>query len=97
MTIDLITVLTSTLARKGAVPAGIAIALRNTIGTMIERCVLVQLGLVRGDPPGQPPGDGGDQPPGGDPCPPDNLRAAASRGSIADFAGSSAPPVPGRR
>jgi Family of unknown function (DUF6519)/Right handed beta helix region len=85
--IDLITVLTSTLARKGAVPAGIAIALRNTIGTVIERCVLVQLGLVRGDPPGQPPGDGGDQPPGGDPCPPDNLRAAASRGSIADFSG----------
>jgi hypothetical protein len=84
--IDLITVLTSTLARKGAVPTGIAIALRNTIGTVIERCVLVQLGLVRGDPPGQPPGGGGDQPPG-DPCPPDSLRAAANRGSITDFGG----------
>jgi hypothetical protein len=58
----------------------------NTIGTVIERCVLVQLGLVRGDPPGQPPGGGGDQPPG-DPCPPDSLRAAANRGSITDFGG----------
>src|SRR5262249_3581969 len=67
-----------------AVPAGIAIALRNTIGTIIERCVLVQLGVVQGDPPDQPHGDGGDQPPP-DPCPPEILRAAVSAGSITDF------------
>jgi Family of unknown function (DUF6519) len=49
VTIDSLTILTSSLARVGALPAGIAIALRNTIGTAIERCVLAQLGAVRRD------------------------------------------------
>ena len=44
--IDSLTVLTSTFTGPGALPAGIAIALRNTIGTVIERCVLAQLGAV---------------------------------------------------
>lgn len=47
VTIDSLTVLTSSLTKHGAVPTGIAIALRNTIGTRIERCVLAQLGAVR--------------------------------------------------
>ena len=48
MTIDSLTILTSSLAKPGALPTGIAIALRNTIGTAIERCVLAQLGAVTG-------------------------------------------------
>ena len=48
VSIDSLTVLTSSLASPGALPTGIAIALRNTIGTSIERCVLAQVGAVRG-------------------------------------------------
>jgi hypothetical protein len=46
VTIDSLTVLTSSFTRPGALPAGIAIALRNTIGTVIERCVLAQIGVL---------------------------------------------------
>jgi hypothetical protein len=46
--IDSLTVLTSSFARPGATPAGIAIGLRNTIGTAVERCVLAQIGALRG-------------------------------------------------
>ena len=46
--IDSLTVLTSTFTQPGALPTGVAIGLRNTIGTVIERCVLAQLGAVRG-------------------------------------------------
>ncbi len=53
--IDSLTVLTSTFTGPGALPAGIAIALRNTIGTVIERCVLAQLGAVRGGTTGLAP------------------------------------------
>jgi uncharacterized protein DUF6519/parallel beta helix pectate lyase-like protein len=47
VTIDSLTVLTSSFTKTGALPAGIAIALRNTIGTVIERCVLAQIGAIR--------------------------------------------------
>lgn len=47
VTIESLTVLTSSLTKPGALPTGIAIALRNTIGTDIERCVLAQIGAVR--------------------------------------------------
>ena len=50
VTIDSLTVLTSSFTKPGALPTGIAIALRNTIGTDIERCVLAQLGAVRREP-----------------------------------------------
>ncbi len=46
--IDSLTVLTSTFASPGALPTGVAIALRNTIGTAIERCVLAQIGAFGG-------------------------------------------------
>ncbi len=49
VSIDSLTVLTAALARSGASPAGIAIALRNTIRTVIERCVLAQVGAIKGD------------------------------------------------
>jgi hypothetical protein len=48
VSIDSLAILTSSLASPGALPTGIAIALRNTIGTSIERCVLAQVGAVRG-------------------------------------------------
>ena len=48
VSIDSLTILTSSFAAPGALPAGIAIALRNTIGTAIERCVLAQVGAVKG-------------------------------------------------
>ena len=47
VTIDSLTVVTSSDARPGETPTGIAIWLRNTIGTRIERCVLAQLGSVQ--------------------------------------------------
>jgi hypothetical protein len=50
VSIDSLAVLTSSFTRPGALPIGIAIALRNTIGTAIERCVLAQTGAVRRDP-----------------------------------------------
>jgi Family of unknown function (DUF6519)/Right handed beta helix region len=48
VTIDSLAVITSTPSKPGAVPTGIAIGLRNTIGTAIERCVLAQLTTLRG-------------------------------------------------
>jgi Family of unknown function (DUF6519) len=48
VSIDSLAILTSSLASPGALPTGIAIALRNTIGTAIERCVLAQVGAVKG-------------------------------------------------
>ncbi len=47
--IDSLTVLTSSFTRPGALPTGVAIGLRNTIGTAIERCVLAQVGAIRGE------------------------------------------------
>ena len=49
VSIESLTVLSSTLSRSGATPTGIAIALRNTIGTAIERCVLAQIGAIQGE------------------------------------------------
>ena len=84
VTIDRLTIVTSAPARQGKTPAGIAILLRNTIATIIERCVLLQLGMLQTAPPGN---GGGDQPPGGsgDPCPPDGLKGVIAKGQIADF------------
>ena len=48
VTIDSLAVVTSTAATQGAIPTGIAIALRNTIGTVVERCVLAQLSTLGG-------------------------------------------------
>jgi hypothetical protein len=48
VTIDSLAVVTSTPSKPGAAPTGIAIGLRNTIGTAIERCVLAQLTTLRG-------------------------------------------------
>jgi hypothetical protein len=48
VTIDSLAIVTSTPSRAGAAPTGIAIGLRNTIGTAIERCVLAQLTTLRG-------------------------------------------------
>ena len=80
--IDLLTIVTSTAAKPTTTPMGIAILLVNTIGTIIERCVLLQLGQLQVNPPGN--GGGGDPP--SDPCPPDDLRAAAAGGSLDDLA-----------
>jgi hypothetical protein len=46
--IDSLTVLTSTFTSPGALPTGVAIGLRNTIGTVVERCVLAQIGAFGG-------------------------------------------------
>lgn len=81
--IDMLTVVATTSAKPAAVPTGIAILLRNTIGTVIERCVLLQLPQFQRDPP-PPPGDGTPGTPQ-DPCPPDTLRAASSSGSIREL------------
>jgi hypothetical protein len=48
VTIDSLAIVTSTPSKAGAAPTGIAIGLRNTIGTAIERCVLAQLTTLRG-------------------------------------------------
>lgn len=80
--IDMLTVVTTTAAKPAASPAGIAILLRNTVGTVIERCVLIQLPQLQQEPPPPPPPGNGTPP---DPCPPDTLRPAASKGSIADL------------
>ena len=48
VTIDSLAVVTSTPSKAGAAPTGIAIGLRNTIGTAIERCVLAQLTTLGG-------------------------------------------------
>jgi Family of unknown function (DUF6519)/Right handed beta helix region len=48
VTIDSLAVVTSTPSKPGAVPTGVAIALQNTIGTVVERCVLAQLTGLRG-------------------------------------------------
>jgi hypothetical protein len=83
--IDMLTIVTSTQARRGSSVAGIAIALLNTIGTVIERCVLVQVGMLQTTPPGGGP-DGGE--PGGqpDPCAPENLKQDVESGIIVDLA-----------
>lgn len=80
VTIDLLTVIAATVARRGQTGLGIAIALRTTVGTIIERCVLLQLGALERDPPGcenpcQP------QPPS-DPCPPESLRPFPGRARL---------------
>ena len=80
--IDLLTIVTSTPAKPTTTPMGIAILLSNTVGTIIERCVLLQLGQLQVDPPGG--GDGGKPP--ADPCPPDGLRSAAASGSLGNLA-----------
>jgi hypothetical protein len=85
--IDLLTIVTSTQALRTPTAAGIAIALVNTIGTVIERCVLVQLGLLQGNPPGDPGGGTPGQPGDPDPCAPENLKDHVSRGTITDLAG----------
>lgn len=84
VTIDLLTVIAATVARRGQTGLGIAIALRSTIGTIIERCVLLQLGSLERDPPScerpQPP-----QPPL-DPCPPEGIRPGSdSRRLLTDL------------
>ena len=85
VTIDRLAIVTSSVAGRTTALLGIAIVLRNTIETIIERCVLLQLGLLQ-DPPTPPPGGPGDQPPGEpDPCLPDNLRAAIGKGRLSDF------------
>jgi len=83
--IDLLTVITGVVARRRQVAAGTAIALSTTVGTVIERCVLLQLGLL--EPPQPPPQDGGDDPGRPeDPCPPDELRRVVGReGPLADL------------
>lgn len=83
VTIDRLSIVTSTSAKLAETPAAIAILLRNTIGTIIERCALLQLGMLQT----QPPGGGGEQPPGGgDQCPPEQLQGALGEGEIRDFA-----------
>ena len=78
--IDLLTIVTSTPAKPDTTPSGIAILLANTIGTIVERCVLLQLAQLQVNPP--PPGNGGPGQPPPDPCPPDELRSAAAAGSL---------------
>ena len=87
VTIDRLAIVTSSVAGRTTALSGIAIVLRNTIETIIERCALLQLGLLQDPPTPPPPGGPGDQPPGEpDPCPPENLRAAIAKGQISDFA-----------
>lgn len=75
VTIDLLTVIAATVARRGTPGLGIAIALRTTVGTIIERCLLLQLGSLERDPPSceHPTPPQSPQPPL-DPCPPDGIR-----------------------
>ena len=76
--IDMLTVITGAVSRRGQVGSGTAIALSNTIGTIIERCVLLQLAML--EPPQQPPGDDpGDPQPPVDPCPPEILKRFVGR------------------
>jgi hypothetical protein len=82
--IDLLTIVTSTLAKRTATPMGIAILLHNTIGTVIERCVMLQLGQLQQPPP---PPTGGQPHPPPDPCPPENLRMLSTKGEIVDLRG----------
>jgi Family of unknown function (DUF6519)/Right handed beta helix region len=84
VTIDRLSIVTSTPAKQQQGPSGIAIVLHNTIGTIIERCALLQLGMLQTQPPG---GGGGEEPPGGgDQCPPEQLQGALGEGEIRDFA-----------
>jgi hypothetical protein len=76
--IDMLTVITGVVSRRGQIAGGTAIALSTTVGTVIERCVLLQLGLL--EPPQPPPDDGGDDPDQPeDPCPPDELKRFVGR------------------
>jgi hypothetical protein len=77
--IDMLTVITGAVSRREQITGGTAIALSTTVGTVIERCVLLQLGLLEPPPP-PPPGDGDDDPgQPEDPCPPDELRRFVGR------------------
>ena len=79
--IDMLTVITGAVSRRGLVGAGTAIVLSTTVGTIIERCVLLQLGLL--EPPGQPPGDQpGDPGQPEDPCPPEILKRFVGREAL---------------
>ena len=88
VTIDRMAIVTATSAKGGTSAGGIAILLRNTIATIVERCLLLQLGLLQTTPPG-----GGDTPPGEPPpdCPPDQLRGAVASGEIRDLAAAFGP------
>ncbi len=79
--IDMLTVITGAVSRRGLVGAGTAIVLRTTVGTIIERCVLLQLGLL--EPPGEPPGDQPEDPgQPEDPCPPEILKRFVGRDAL---------------
>jgi Family of unknown function (DUF6519) len=83
VTIDRLTIVTGSPAKAGGAIGGTAILLRNTIGTVIERCALLQLGLLEdGDPqkPDVPPAEPGT--PAELDCVPEALRS----GRIASFA-----------
>ena len=84
VTIDRLSVLAPTSDREPTT-SGVAINLRNTIDTVVERCWLLQLGAIEAGDPGDP---GGPvipvAPPGGDPCPPEQLRAAIAAGTLGD-------------
>jgi hypothetical protein len=75
VTIDLLTVIAPAVARRGQTALGTAIALSTTVGTIVERCVLLQLALLERGPerlpgPGRP--EEGERPE--DPCPPEGLK-----------------------
>lgn len=78
VTIDLLTVVTASVSRRGQTAIGTAIALRTTAATLIERCVLLQLGLLEREPPDvpdeprDPHPDDPEEPE--DPCPPEELK-----------------------
>jgi hypothetical protein len=82
VTIDRLTVIAAASARRGDVGRGTAIALSTTIGTVIERCLLLQLGAIERDPErADPPPRDIDTDEPEDPCPPERLKrfVAASR------------------
>ena len=71
VTLDLMTVIAASVARRDQIALGTAIVLSTTVGTIIERCVLLQLAAVETPPdnPDDPQDPGQPQ----DPCPPDGL------------------------
>lgn len=79
VTIDRLTIIAPSVARRGQTAIGTAIALSTTVGTVIERCVLLQLGLLERDPGRPPTPERPDPERPEDPCPPDGLKRFLGR------------------
>jgi hypothetical protein len=79
VTIERLTVIAATSPRRGEAGRDSAIALSTTIGTIVERCLLLQLGTIERDPQPTDPQPGDPAEPE-DPCAPAWLKRFAGGG-----------------